>query len=139
MYIDKNILRGKECPYCGRRTKYVDSSEIYGRSYGMIYLCRSCDAYVGVHQNSNVAKGRLANAELRSWKKKAHFLFDDLWKRKIIKERCAKSRARTAAYQWLSKQLGIDPKYCHIGFFDLEQCKNVVKVCRPFNRYGYTN
>lgn len=33
------ILSGKICPYCGNRTEYVDSSVIYGRSYGMIYLC----------------------------------------------------------------------------------------------------
>lgn len=34
------ILTGKICPYCGKPTEYVDSSIIYGRSYGMIYLCR---------------------------------------------------------------------------------------------------
>ena len=32
------ILSGKICPYCGKPTEYVDSSIIYGRSYGMIYL-----------------------------------------------------------------------------------------------------
>lgn len=44
------IITGKVCPYCGKPTEYVDSSVIYGRSYGMIYLCRDCRAYVGVHK-----------------------------------------------------------------------------------------
>jgi len=46
----------------------------------MIYLCRSCDAYVGVHKGTDKPKGRLANAELREYKKKAHSAFDPLWR-----------------------------------------------------------
>lgn len=53
------ILTGKVCPYCGRPTEFVDSSVIYGRSYGMIYLCRDCRAYVGVHKGTDQALGRL--------------------------------------------------------------------------------
>ena len=49
------ILSGKICPYCGNRTEYVDSSVIYGRSYGMIYLCWDCMAYVGVHKGTAVS------------------------------------------------------------------------------------
>lgn len=67
------IFTGKICPYCGKPTEFVDSSVIYGRSYGMIYLCRDCRAYVGVHKGTNQALGRLANAELRDAKKEAHF------------------------------------------------------------------
>ena len=53
------ILSGKICPYCGNRTEYVDSSVIYGRSYGMIYLCWDCMAYVGVHKGTDRAfRGR---------------------------------------------------------------------------------
>lgn len=48
------------CDYCGGPTEYVDSSVIYGRSYGMIYLCRPCRAYVGVHRGTNKPLGRLA-------------------------------------------------------------------------------
>lgn len=59
------IFKGKVCPYCKEQTEYVDSACIYGKSYGMIYLCRKCDAYVGVHKGTNKALGRLANKELR--------------------------------------------------------------------------
>ena len=48
------------CPYCGRVAKYVDSSVIYyGHSYGMAYLCRPCNAYVGVHSGTDRPKAIL--------------------------------------------------------------------------------
>lgn len=78
------ILTGKICPYCGKPTEYVDSSVIYGYSYGMIYLCRDCRAYVGVHKGTDLALGRLANAELREAKKEAHFYFDQIAKTNLI-------------------------------------------------------
>lgn len=69
-------MRKVHCDYCGRRAEYVDSKVIYGKSYGMIYLCRNCMAYVGVHKGSDKPLGRLANAQLRHWKKEAHAAFD---------------------------------------------------------------
>ena len=66
-------MRKVYCDYCGRETEYVDSKVIYGKSYGKIYLCRNCMAYVGVHKGTDKPLGRLANAELRNWKKAARF------------------------------------------------------------------
>lgn len=147
--MNLNILYGKICPYCKRKPEYVDSEEIYGRSYGMIYLCRRCDAYVGVHKGTSVALGRLANKELREAKKKAHNYFDGLWKAKTqigIMENPQRSdrleiwknKCRSDAYQWLSKELNIEPKFTHIGMFDLDQCEKVVNICLPhYNKiYG---
>src|ERR1044072_1392050 len=74
---------GKTCPYCNRPTQYVDSKRVYTKSYGMIYLCEPCGAWVGVHRGTNVALGRLANRELRKWKKDAHKYFDPLWQKKM--------------------------------------------------------
>ena len=62
-------MRKVYCDYCGRETEYVDSKVIYGKSYGKIYLCRNCMAYVGVHKGTDKPLGRLANAELRNWKR----------------------------------------------------------------------
>ena len=64
-------MRKVYCDYCGRQAEYVDSKVIYGKSYGMMYLCRNCMAYVGVHKGTDKPLGRLANAELRYWKKAA--------------------------------------------------------------------
>lgn len=117
--VQKKIIKGRICPYCKRETEYVDSSVIYGKSYGMIYLCKPCDAYCGVHKGTNKALGRVANAELRHWKKEAHEHFDKLWKFKYWK--------RTAAYRELSNYLNIPSKYTHIGMFSVETCKKVVQ------------
>lgn len=133
----KLILTGKICPYCFRPTEYVDSSEIYSgnKNYGMFYLCRPCKAWVGVHRKtSQKALGRLADRDLRKLKMQAHDFFDFLWKRKMEKG-ISKKNARHAAYDWLSKELGIERELTHIGMFDNEQCKMAIELCRPhFNR-----
>ena len=121
------------CPYCQKKAELTDSAEVYGgRSYGLIWLCRPCWAYVGVHKGTTTPLGRLANAELREWKKRAHAHFDPLWKRKIEREGCLKSKARGSGYKWLANELGIAVKDCHIGMFDIDTCKRVIEVCSPF-------
>lgn len=127
------VNTGKLCPYCHAETIYIDSAEVYGKSYGMIYLCRPCKAWVGVHKGSSTALGRLANDELREWKKKAHSLFDPLWQRKINKG-FSKKMARGAGYKWLANELGIDIDLCHIGMFDVDTCKQVVEICKKYYR-----
>lgn len=122
------INTGKICPYCNCKSEYTDSSVIYGKSYGMIYLCRKCNAYCGVHKGTDKALGRLANAELRYWKKEAHAKFDLLWQKKITKG-FSKKEARGSTYKWLSEQMGLPIDLTHIGMMDVEQCKRVVELC----------
>jgi hypothetical protein len=131
--MDKQqLFSGKICPYCGNETIFVDSAQVYhGKSYGMIYLCRPCQAWVGVHRGTNQALGRLANAELRRWKQKAHACFDPLWKRKMEKG-FTKKEARKAGYRWLSIEMNLPFEETHIGMFDVEQCQKVVELCTPY-------
>jgi len=132
----EDIITAKVCPYCKGKPKFIDSSVIYGKSYGMIYLCRNCDAYVGVHRKTDRSLGRLANKELRKAKKRAHHYFDQISKtgliNKIWKEYIPDISNRRKAYKWLSIKLGIDEKYCHIGMFDIEFCNRVVEICKPY-------
>lgn len=117
------------CPYCQQNTEFVSSAVVYhGRDYGMIYLCRDCRAWVGVHKGTSNPLGRLADAELREWKKKAHAAFDPTWVRRV-KHGKGKGRARQQAYGWLAEALGIPREQCHIGMFDVEMCKKVVEIC----------
>lgn len=118
------------CPYCDEPSIFVDSSEVYSKSYGMIYLCRPCQAWVGVHQGTTTPLGRLANAVLRRAKQAAHAVFDPLWKNKM-KQGFTKSAARGKGYKWLAEQLQIEAKDCHIGMFDVEQCQKVIDICTP--------
>lgn len=111
------------CDYCGRRAEYVDSAEIYhGKSYGMIYLCRPCRAYVGVHDGTNKPLGRLADAELREWKKRAHAAFDPIWQQGRFRKK------RNKAYAWLAEKMGLTKEETHIGMFDVPQCKQVIQI-----------
>jgi hypothetical protein len=100
----------------------------------MIYLCRSCDAYVGVHKGTDTALGIVANKELREAKKEAHYYFDQIAKTSLINriwpQYIPDVTNRKKAYLWLSKEMGINEKYCHIGMFDIVDCKRVVEICR---------
>ena len=130
--IPHDILTGRICPYCNGETEFIDSKVLYssGISYGMVYACRLCDAWVGVHKGTRRALGRLADKELRAWKKEAHRWFDLIWKNdgKTRKVR----KARSAAYRWLARLMNIDPAFCHIGMFDVDQCKMVVQLFREY-------
>lgn len=101
----------------------MDSKIIYhGRSYGMIYICRPCDAYVGVHDGSDAPMGSLANAELRYWRRLAHAAFDPLWQSGRF------YRHRNTAYSWLSEKMGLPKEKTHIGMFDVEACKKLINI-----------
>lgn len=126
------------CPYCGQVSKLVDSAVVYhGKSYGLIYLCKPCDAYVGVHKGTSKPLGRLANKELREWKKRAHSVFDPIWQNVVTEAiekhgyapKGVKYQARSKAYAALARELKIDPDQCHIGMFDIDKCKATVRIC----------
>ena len=115
------------CDYCQSEAHLKDSSVVYGKSYGMIYICSSyptCDAFVGVHEKTNKPLGRLANSELREYKKRAHSYFDVRWKNTKFRK-----GDRSSQYKWLSEKLEISARECHIGMFDVDMCKKVIQLC----------
>lgn len=101
--MSKNL----KCPYCDKNAKLVTGKEIYPHRtdlYGKFFwLCADCDAYVGCHPVTKHNKcasnplGRLANAELRKAKMKAHASFDPIWK--------SGCKSRADAYKWLAESL----------------------------------
>lgn len=143
---EEAIRRGQLCPYCGKDTVYHKTSDmVYRQDYGPIWMCAPCQAWVGVHHAGRRALGRVANAELRFWKKMAHDAFDPLWKRKVqygIRKDAGlsqgrnykqfKNACRNAAYAWLTKAMELPPEHAHIGMFTVEQCKKVIALCEPF-------
>ena len=130
------LYAGLICPYCGNKTEYIDSSFVYAKSYGMIYICKPCDAYVGVHKGTDKAMGRLADKLLRGAKIEAHYYFDQIARtsliNKIWKEYIPNLSNRKKAYLWLSKQMNIPEEDCHIGMFDVGECNRVVEICNQF-------
>lgn len=127
-----------ECPYCKAEVKLESTVKIYGKDYGLAFICSNypkCDAYVGVHKKNNKPLGRLANKELRTWKSNVHRLFDPLWERKMKKDSLTKGHARGKAYKWLAGQLNIDIKDCHVGMFDVETCKRAVEILKQYSKH----
>lgn len=112
----KHKPRYVKCPYCGQAAKLIDSKDYYssGKSYGLMYICRPCDATVGVHPGTNKPKGTLANKELRGLRMQCHKAFDGMKK--------ARGMRRGTAYKYLSVLMDIDQKDCHVGMFRELEC-----------------
>ncbi|NNH76443.1 hypothetical protein HLH17_01825 [Acinetobacter sp. ANC 5380] len=112
------------CPYCSNQSNYISSKSIY--------RCDPCDAQVGVHKDTTIPLGTMANKELRAMRKKAHSYLDPLWRYKAASQNIAKMKARKAAYEWLAKKMEIHVDDCHVGQFDTEQCQQVIQHCAPY-------
>ena len=127
------------CLYCSSASVLVGGDAIYPHRPDLyqfkFWQCAPCDAFVGCHKFGAISDGvrsdgalplgRLANAELRKAKRSAHAAFDPLWHNGYFD-------SRRDAYKWLAKKLGISRKVCHIGMFDVTQCRMVVSHCNAF-------
>ena len=132
-YISRQALRRVKdwmpppscCPYCGGPVRLVKNCEIYrGRAYGAwpyAYWCQPCDAFVGLHPETDLPLGTLADRELREARKDAK----RLWQRVASIE----GLDRKAAYAWLAERMGIPARECHFGHFDLERAALAFNVC----------
>lgn len=110
------------CPYCKKEAVFFrNSTHLYGKDYGPIWMCKDCDAYVGCHRGTSNPLGTLANKELRLWRKKAHQAFDLLWESGLM--------SRRNAYKFLQHALGLSRKQCHIAKFNVGLCYLTTIVC----------
>jgi hypothetical protein len=125
------------CPYCGAVAILVTGADIYPHRQDLaekrFWSCAPCDAYVGCHPpmdaygkggqgDGTVPLGRLANAELRGLKQRAHAAFDPLW--------TSRAMSRRKAYAWLATAMGLPSKNTHIGMFDEAQCRAVIEAVK---------
>lgn len=113
------------CNACAGPVEIVNNSEIYGKEYGAwpyAYICNTCDAYVGIHPDTDIPLGTLANEQLRGARKaaKGHFF-------RVLK---AKRWERNDAYAKLARLMGIPPEECHFGMFDLHRCTQVITIMK---------
>lgn len=118
------------CRYCGGVIRLVPAESIYGEAAAKrlelagesIYQCQNCNARVGCHKGTTRPLGNVANETLRLKRMETHQIFDAYW------QRCGMSR--TAAYRWLAKQLHLSVAQTHIGSFEMDQCQQVISLCR---------
>ena len=117
------------CRYCGGGIRLTPAKDIYGAStdrLGLanenIYLCQNCNARVGCHKGTNRPLGNVANEVLRLKRRETHQVFDRFWQ--------DNGMSRTQAYKWLAKQMRLSEKNAHIGGFEMDQCQQVIDLCR---------
>lgn len=117
------------CPYCNKQAEFLSSKEFYGKNYGTnLYVCRPCDARVGTHGKGKRPLGTMANHKLRVLRRMCHRRFDPIWMYKRNKW------ARTNAYQWLQREMDLSPQEAHIGMFNEEQCRKLIKILNKRKR-----
>lgn len=117
-----------ECRYCGADVKLVCNRRIYGKPFGKwpwVYSCTECDAYVGLHPNTHIPLGTLANSSLRAHRSAFKDVFNRLWVPALDGR-----WSRTKAYTWLAGVMKIPVKECHGGWFDEAQCISATQYCR---------
>lgn len=90
--------------------------------FGTYYSCNdwpACD----LTRNS---KGSWSDKRTRDARFMAHLSFDVLWKEGAL--------TRSEAYAWLSREMGISPKKCHIALMNVNQCRRVIKLSNERNK-----
>ncbi len=112
-----NVLPAPTVHECGAAIEIAHHTQVYGREYSdwpWMYLCRQCDAMVGMHPFTNIPLGTLADSVLRKTRQACKQPFELLW--------TAKRMTRDEAYASLATHLGIAVETCHFGWFDAEMC-----------------
>lgn len=124
--VKDRVAKPTVCPHCLGPVSLVSNSAIYrGKEYGKwpyAYLCGGCKAYVGLHPDTDLPLGVVADAYTREARNTAKQPFMTL-------VRAVFKHDRNAAYAWLSKATGIEPQQCHFAFMDEETAMRVYAVC----------
>lgn len=110
------------CPFCNGPVALDSNDAIYrGRRYGdwpYVYMCEGhCDAYVGLHPNTDIPLGTLADRATREARKEAKALFFS-WMHVVG----YKNKDRDVAYYKLATLMEIEVAVCHFAMFDIERC-----------------
>lgn len=132
--------------HCSRPARKVTGRVVHPHRFDLaelfFYRCSDCDAHVGCHKRGGRPLGRPANAELRKQRSIAHNAFDPLWKKAVydpaysgsVKDNAAvrtiTGSARSRCYAFLAHQLKLSKDECHIGLFNLEQCRHATAISR---------
>lgn len=107
-----------DCPDCGAMMVLVvhDKKVIYRCVRYRDGKCQGCH---GAHPDGRPL-GVPAHWSVRAERKKAHAVFDLLWRPPVGR------MSRSAAYLWLQDRMKMTPDLAHISRFDADQCGRVL-------------
>lgn len=112
------------CRYCGSKVRLRAHPHV--ERYGPVYACRDqeCGARVGTRGDNKTPVGTMARTRLRFWRRKAHRIFDRIWRDGLM--------SRAAAYAWLANELGLPAELTHMALFEVERCERVIELSRAY-------
>ena len=119
------------CGECGAEmrlretTKYLNKEGNPTKFYGCSKY-PECKGTHSAHQNSGKPMGTPANKETKGWRIKAHDKFDKFWKKY--------GYDRKESYNLLNTIMGTTHKDGHIGMFDIDQCKLLIKKLKAYKK-----
>lgn len=111
------------CPYCGSSVIYRSADGIYKENprHTMLYVCSrypACDSYVRVHEGTRIPVGELANQPLRTLRREAHQVFDQLYLSGLM--------SKQEAYLWLSEITCTPLSRAHIACMREYNCRLII-------------
>ena len=110
-------------PGCGGMLTLKESK--YGQFYGCDkWATTGCSGSVGAHPDATPI-GIPADKETKALRIEAHQLFDHLWQGGAI--------SRKEVYLWLSDAMGMTTDEAHIGNFNAEQCRKLIRLRKGRN------
>lgn len=115
------------CNCCGESAIVLcNNREIYnGQSYGnwpYAYRCIACKAYVGLHPDTDLPLGTLADSGTREARRVGKDLFHKITELFFGND-------RSQAYGWLAVTMAIKPAVCHFSMFDESEACRAAEVC----------
>lgn len=108
------------CPHCKKPARLKDAINQKAGKSKQLYICDHCGAYCGTHAGTDIPLGLPGDEMERKYRQVAHLLFDTYWKNQGM--------TRDEAYAWLAGNIGVYIKDCHIGRFNVDKCKLIIKA-----------
>lgn len=125
-----------KCPYCGQQATLTRARDLPSSVVGKLswtrqnnaYLwhCTRCDAWVMAKRNLK-PMGQLANKELREFRYRLHLKLDKIWQGGKL--------TRKQVYGLLAQKMKMSDKRCHIGNFNMKQCRKAEKAIVEIENY----
>jgi ssDNA-binding Zn-finger/Zn-ribbon topoisomerase 1 len=105
-----------KCADCGARMQIVASPKFKRPFYGCSRF-PECRGTIGAHKDGSPL-GIPINAAGRETRKRAHEVFDQIWKEKVL--------TRQDAYRWMQEAMGLSSENAHIAKLTAEQCEKLI-------------